>query len=98
MPNAIYALRQRRKESPCETSFQPLHRTLDSLGNNLFAIVLLMKLSLNALEALPGDSNLDQARKDLSNAVQAGNCATKLMRALLDAQAISPLDGKVFQA
>ncbi len=98
MSNAIYALRQRRTESPCEASFQHLPQTLDSLGNHLSAMVLLMKLSLNALEALPEDSNLDQARKDLGNAVQAGNYAMKLMRALLDAQAIDPFDGKVFQA
>ncbi len=98
MPNAIYALRQRRNESQCEPSFLPLHRTLDSLGNNLIAMVLLMKLSLNALQTLQEDNNLEKARSDLSNAVQAGDYAMKMMRTLLDAQAINPLDGKVFQA
>ncbi len=98
MSSALYALRQRRKKSQGETSVLPLHRTMDSLGNNLIAMVLLMKLSLNALQALQEDNNLDQARSDLSNAVQAGNDAMKLMRTVLDAQAINPLDGKVFQA
>ncbi len=98
MSSSLYTLRHHRKESLGETSFPPLHRTLDSLGNNLTAMVLLMKLSLNALQALREDNNLDQARRDLSNAVEAGNDAMKLMRTLLDAQAINPLDGRVFQA
>ncbi len=93
MPNAIYDLRDCKKENKYEASLQHLHRTLDSLGNNLITMLLLMKLSLDALGAMKSINNLDQAKRDLKNALQVGNNAMKLMRAVLDAQTVNHLDG-----
>jgi hypothetical protein len=72
-------LRMKIKES--ESSLQQMHCTLDSMGNNLMAMLWLAQLALIALQER---GNLDQAKKNLRDALQAGDCAKKLMRMVLN--------------
>ena len=82
MQNNIYNIRDRRKEKKdTESSFQQLYWTLESLGNNFMAMLWQVHLALNVLQE--GD-NLDQAKKNLQDALQAGDCAKKLMRMVLN--------------
>ncbi len=90
MQIVTYSLRDRRKKrKETESSFQQLHWTLDSLGNNLMAMLWLAELALTALQE--GD-NLDQAKKNLQDALQAGDCAKNLMRTVLNSQKINHID------
>lgn len=96
MQNATYRLRDRRKrKKESESSFQQLHWTLDSLGNNLMAMLWLAESALTALQE--GD-NLDQAKKELQDALQAGDCAKKLMRTVLNSQKINHIVSQGLQA
>ncbi len=81
--------RKRRKET--ESSLQQLHWTLDSMGNNLMAMLWLAELALRALHE--GD-NLDQVKKNLQDALQAGDCAKNLMRTVLNSQKINHIDSQ----
>lgn len=54
---------------------------LDSLGNNLMAMLWLGELALTELHE---GGNLDQAKKNLQDALQAGDCAKNLMRTILN--------------
>jgi hypothetical protein len=65
--------------------------TLDSLGNNLMAMLWLAEL---ALAALHEEGNLDQAKKNLQDALQAGDCAKNLMRTILNSQQINHIDSQ----
>jgi phage-related minor tail protein len=82
MQNDTYNIRDRRKErKETKSSFQQLYWTLESLGNNFMAMLWQVHLALNVLQE--GD-NLDQAKKNLQDALQAGDCAKKLMRTVLN--------------
>jgi hypothetical protein len=82
MQNNIYNIRERRKEKKeTEFSFQQLYWTLESLGNNFMAMLWQVHLALKVLQE--GD-NPDQAKKNLQDALQAGDCARKLMRTILN--------------
>ena len=70
-----------RKEKRTESSFPQLHRTLDSLGNNLMAMLWLAELALTALHE---GGDLDQAKENLQDALKAGDCAKNLMRNVLN--------------
>ncbi|MGA8142122.1 MAG: hypothetical protein WB948_15730 [Desulfobaccales bacterium] len=77
-----YSLRNRRKKrKETESSFPQLHRTLDSLGNNLMAMLWLAELALTALHE---GGDLDQAKENLQDALKAGDCAKNLMRNVLN--------------
>ena len=92
MQNVTYNLRDRRKKKKeMEYSFQQLDWTLDSFGNNFMAMLWLVQLALTALQE--GD-NLDQAQKNLQDALQAGDCAKKLMRKVLNSQKIKHIDSQ----
>ncbi len=74
---------QRKKIQVTESSFPQLHLSLDSLGINLMAMLWLTD---SALTALQEGGNLDQARQNLQEALQAGDCAKNLMRTVLNSQ------------
>jgi hypothetical protein len=96
MQNVNYSLGDRRKrKKDMEASCQQLHRTLDSLGNNLMAILWLAELALATL--LAGD-NPEQAKQNLQKALQAGDKAKKLMRLVLNSQKIDYFDTQALQA
>jgi hypothetical protein len=96
MQNVTYNLIDRRKKiEGTESSFQQLQWNLDSLGNNLIAMLWLAQLSLIALQE--GD-NLDQAKKNLQKVLQAGDCAKKLMRTVLNSPQIKHIDSQGLQA
>jgi len=80
-------LRNEKKEPG--SSFQQVYWNLDSLGNNLMAMLWLAQLALTVLQA--GD-NLDQAKKNLQDALKAGDCAKKLMRTVLNSPEIKHID------
>ncbi len=82
MQIVTYSLRnQRKKKKETESSFSQLHCILDSLGNNLMAMLWLAELALTGLDE---EGNLDQAKKNLQDALKAGDCAKNLMRTVLD--------------
>ena len=82
MEIVTYSLPDRRKKiKVTESPFSQLHFTLDSLGNNLMAMLWLAELALTALRE---GGNLDQAKKNLQDALQAGDCAKNLMRTVLN--------------
>ncbi len=84
MQNITYSLRGRRMtRKGKESSFQRLNFTLDSLGNNLVAILWLAQLALTALQE---GADLDRAKQNLQDALQAGDHAKKLIRLALDSQ------------
>jgi len=92
MQIVTYSLPDRRKKrKETESSFPQLHWTLDSLGNNLMAMLWLAELALTALHE---GGNLDQAKKNLQDALQAGDCAKNLMRTVLNSQKIDHLDSQ----
>ncbi len=92
MQNVIYKLLDRMKnKKETESPFQQMDRTLDSLGNNFIAMLWLVQLALTALQE--GD-NLDQAKKNLQNALQAGDSAKKLMRTVLNSRKINHIDNQ----
>ncbi len=96
MQNVNYSLGERRKiKKARESSFQQLQRSLDSLGNNLMAILWLAELALTTLQE---GNNPEQAKKNLQKALQAGDCAKKLMRLVLNSQKIDYIDNQGFQA
>jgi hypothetical protein len=95
MQNVTYSLRDQRKENEGESLFQQLQLTLDSLGNNLMAMLWLAEL---ALKALREEDNLDQAKRNLDYVLQAGECAKKLMRTVLNSQKINHIESQWFQA
>ena len=90
MRNITYNVVDRRtKEKETESSFQQLDWTLDSFGNNFMAMLWLVQLALTALQER---DNLDQAQKNLQDALQAGECAKKLMRKVLNSPEIKHID------
>jgi hypothetical protein len=92
MQIVTYSLReQKKRRKETESSFQRLEWTLDSLGNNFMAMLWLVQLALIALQE--GD-NLDQAKKNLQDALQAGDCAKKLMRAVLNSPKVNHIDSQ----
>jgi hypothetical protein len=95
MQNVTYSLRDQREKNEAASLFQQLQLTLDSLGNNLIAMLWLAELALTALRE---EDNLDQAKKNLHDALQAGECAKKLMRTVLNSQKINHIDSQWLQA
>jgi len=85
---------QRKGKKETESSFQQVNWTLDSWGNNFMAMLWQVQLALTALQE--GD-NLDQAKKNLQDALQAGDCAKKLMRTVLDFPKLITLNAKGFR-
>lgn len=95
MQNDTYNIRDRRKEKKeTESSFQQVYWTLESLGNNFMAMLWQVHLALTVLQE--GD-NLDQAKKNLQDALQAGDCAKKLMRTVLNSPKLITLNAKGFR-
>ncbi len=95
MQTLTYNLRDRRKEKKePESSFQQIYRDLDSLGNNFMAMLWQVQLALTALQE--GD-NLDQAKKNLQEALEAGHCGKKLMRTVLNSPKFITLIDKGFR-
>ena len=95
MQNDTYNIRDRRKEQKeTRSSFQQLDWTLDSLGNNFMGMLWQVQLALTVLQE--GD-NLDQAKKNLQNALQAGNCVKKLMRTVLNSPKLITFPAKGFR-
>ena len=95
MQNNTSNIRDQRKEKKeTESSFQQVNWTLDSWGNNFMAMLWQVQLALTALQE--GD-NLDQAKKNLQDALQAGDCAKKLMRTVLDFPKLITLNAKGFR-
>ena len=95
MQNDTYNIRDRRKEKKeTESSFQQVDWTLDSWGNNFMAMLWQVQLALTALQE--GD-NLDQAKKNLQDALQAGDCAKKLLRTVLNSSKLITLNAKDFR-
>jgi hypothetical protein len=96
MRKVKYNLRDLRKgKKETESSCQQRHRTFDSLGNNLIAMLWMMHLSL---AALPEGDNLEQAKKYLQDALQAGKCAKDLMRLILNSEKPKTFSTKGFRA
>jgi hypothetical protein len=95
MQNDTYNIRDRRKEEKeTESSFQQLDWTLDSLGNNLMGMLWQVQLALTVLQE--GD-NLDQAKKNLQDALQTGDHVKKLMRTVLNSPKLITLNAKGFR-
>ncbi len=92
MQNDTYNIRDRRNgKKETESSFQQLNWTLDSFGNNFMAMLWQVQLALTVLQE--GD-NLDQAKKNLQDALRAGDCAKKLMRTVLNSPKLITLNAK----
>jgi len=95
MQNDIYNIQDRRKEKKeTESSSQQINWTLDSFGNNFMAMLWQVHLALTVLQK--GD-NLDQAKKNLQDALQAGDCAKKLLRTVLNSSKLITLNAKDFR-
>ena len=94
MQNISYNLRKQNRKIERESSLRQIHRTLDSLGNNLMGMLWMMHLSLVALQGTP---DLDQARKNLQDALKAGDCAKDLMRLVLNALKPKPIGTPIFR-
>ncbi len=92
--NVSYKVPDRMNEQKkMQSSFQQLVRDLDSLGNNFIVMLWLVKLAFTTLQ--DGD-NLIQVKKNLHDALQAGECARRLMRTVLNSQKIDRLVAKDF--
>jgi hypothetical protein len=83
MQNVSYNFQPRRKEKELESSLCQIYSNLDSLGNNLMGMLWMVHLTLAALEKLP---DVDQEKKNLQDAMRAGNCAKNLMRLILNSR------------
>jgi len=94
MQNISYDLRDRRNTIKPEASLDQIHSALDSLGNNLMGMLWMMELSLAALQETP---DLEQAKKNLQEALKAGNCAKNLMRMVLNAWKPRPVGTTIFR-
>jgi hypothetical protein len=94
MQNISYDLQDRRNKIEPEPSLRQIYPNLDSLGNNLMGMLWMMHLSLAALQGQP---DIDQARKNLQDALQAGNCAKNLMRLILDSWKPKPVGTQIFR-
>jgi len=94
MQNISYDLRDRRKKIEQESSLHQIHRTLDSLGNNLMGMLWMINLSLAALQETP---DIDQAKNNLQDALRAGNCAKDLMRLVLNSLKSKPVGTPIFR-
>jgi hypothetical protein len=95
MQSDTYHIRDRKKEKQeTESAFQQLDWTLDSLGNNLMGMLWQVQLALTVLQE--GD-NLDQAKKNLQNALQTGDHVKKLMRTVLNSPKLITLNVKGFR-
>ena len=94
MRNDTYNLRDRRKEKKEMESLFQQDWALDSFGNNFMAMLWQVQLALTVLQE--GD-NLDQAKKNLQDALQAGDCAKKLMRTVLNSPKVNHIDSQGFQ-
>jgi hypothetical protein len=88
MQNVIYFEDRSADKIYLESMVPQLQQTLDSLGNNLMAMLWLAKLAHTELQ---DSDNLDLAKKHLQNALKAGDSAKKLLRAVLDSQEIPDL-------
>ena len=93
MQNINYNLRKQKTKIEQESSLRQIHRTLDSLGNNLMGMLWMMHLSLAALQGTP---DLDQAKNNLQDALKAGDCAKDLMRLVLNSLKSKPVSTPVF--
>jgi hypothetical protein len=94
MQNDTYNIRDRRKEKKEMESLFQQDWALDSFGNNFMAMLWQVQLALTVLQE--GD-NLDQAKKNLQDALQAGDCAKKLMRTVLNSPKLITLNAKSFR-
>jgi hypothetical protein len=94
MRNDTYNIRARREEKKEMESLFQQDWVLDSFGNNFMAMLWQVQLALTVLQE--GD-NLDQAKKNLQDALQAGECAKKLMRTVLNSPKLITLNAKGFR-
>ena len=90
-----YNLREHREKREQESLPCQVHQTLDSLGNNLMAMLWLVQLALAALQE---ENNLDQSKQNLQDALRAGNCAKNLMRLVLNSGKPKTIGTPGFQA
>jgi hypothetical protein len=94
MQNDTYNIQDRRKEKKeTESSAHQVYWTLESLGNNFMAMLWQVHLALTVLQE---GEDLDQAKKNLQDALQAGDCAKKLMRTVLNSSELILLNAKCF--
>jgi len=93
MQNINYDLRDRRKAIEPESSLRHILSNLDSLGNNLMGMLWMIHLSLAALQ---DPTNIDQANKNLQDALKAGNCAKNPMRWVLNSWKPNPVCAPTF--
>jgi hypothetical protein len=94
MQTINYNLRNLRKKREQESSSWQMHQSLDSLGNNLMAMLWMMHLSLVALQET---SDIEQAKKNLQDALRAGNSAKDLMRMVLNSWKPKPVGAPIFR-
>lgn len=95
MQNDTYNIQDRRKEKKeTESSAHQVYWTLESLGNNFMAMLWQVHLALTVLQE---GEDLDQAKKNLQDALQAGDCAKKLMRTVLNSSKLITLNAKCFR-
>jgi hypothetical protein len=83
MENVIYLEERRPDKIYNDSNCLKQQSTLDSLGNNLMAMLWLTKLAHSELQ---NSGNQELAKKHLQNALKAGDSAKKLMRKVLDSQ------------
>ncbi len=83
MQNVVYIEDSRADKIYNDLAGPSLQWSLDSLGNNLMAMLWLAKLAHMEMQ---NSDNLELARKYLENALKAGDSARKLLRAVLNSQ------------
>jgi hypothetical protein len=81
MQNINHNLRKHKTKIEQESCLRQIHRTLDSLGNNLMGMLWMINLSLAALQKTP---DIDQVKNNLQDALKAGDRAKDLMRLVLN--------------
>ena len=95
MQSISYDLRDRKTKIAPGSSLRQIDRTLDCLGNNLMGMLWMMQLSLAALQETP---DLEQAKKNLQDALRAGNRAKDLMRVVLNSWKPKPVGKTIFRS
>jgi hypothetical protein len=94
MQNIKYDLRDRRKKIEQKSPLHEINSTLDSLGNNLMGMLWMMHLALAALQETP---DIEQAKKNLQDALRAGDHAKDLMRLVLNSLTPKLVDTPIFR-
>ncbi len=83
MQNVIYLDNFKKDKNFLKSNLTQLQCTLDSMGNNLMAMMWLTKLAHMELQ---DSGSQELAKKHLQNALTAGESAKKLLREVLDCQ------------